>query len=586
MSKPHELHDRFTEVVHQRGLDHVVLTDDVELWMRWLGRGLSIVVLAGSILALMEFGAPRSHEYLAWEEAASLVALTVACVGLCTAWVWEPLGAGLTMVAGVFVGALAAYQYSLLIALGVALLFMVPAGLFLLAWQRTQSWVAVIVVGVVMTLVLTGGGAMALSFYDDGHGPTHPESVVTPLPASAVEWIWSGGVGNTSAVVTAKVPDGENVRLVYGKADSFEDARYQSSDFRGPVYRFNLSGLEPNTRYYYAVESDGLLDTVRRGTFSTFGKDTRVLAVAFGSCARTGSNAAVFDTIRLLEPDLYINTGDLHYGDVMENSLDAFASLYDLTLTQPGQAALYRSVPIAYTWDDHDFGPNDSSSTSPSRQAALLSYREHVPHYDFMLDGFDAPIAQAFTIGRTRFILTDTRSMRNPSTVADGPQKSMLGSEQLEWFLVEISTALDTFPIVVWVNSVPWITETEEQADHWGGYTFEREKIADAIAAAGSEGLIMLAGDAHMVAIDDGSNNSFASDGDGAFPVMQAAALDRNGSSKGGPYSEGMFPGGGQFGLMRISDKGDEVLVELTGLDWTGREVARLALRFDGESAS
>jgi phosphodiesterase/alkaline phosphatase D-like protein len=258
--------------------------------------------------------------------------------------------------------------------------------------------------------------------------------------------------------------------------------------------------------------------------------------------------------------------------------------LYDLTLTQPGQAALYRSVPIAYTWDDHDFGPNDASSTSPSRQAALISYRERVPHYGFSLDGPDAPIAQAFTIGRTRFILTDTRSMRDPKTDEDSADKTVLGSEQLEWFLKELSTSLDSYPVVVWVNSIPWITEVEEGADHWGGYSFERERIATVIAEAGSEGLVMLAGDAHMLAIDDGSNNSFDPEGRASFPVMQAAALDRNGSTKGGPYSEGTFPGGGQFGLMRIIDSGEEIEVELKGLDWTGTEIVSLSLRFDGGS--
>jgi len=582
MTRRFDMHERLTSAAHEYGLDHIVLTDEVEAWLRWIGRGLSVVVITGSVMAFIEFGAPRGHEYLAWEESASLVALTVACAGLFIAWIWEPFGAGLAMVAGMFVGALAAYQYSMLIALAATLLFLVPAGLFLLAWQRTQSWLAIMVVAAVMAGLLLTSGGMALAFYDDGHGPTHPESVVAQLPDSAVEWIWSGGVADTVAVVVAKVPDGETVRLAYGTAATFDGAAYRDANLRGPVYRFNLGSLKPNTRYYYAVEVDGVLDTARGGTFSTFGPDTQHLVVAFGSCARTGSNGAVFDTIRLLEPDLFINTGDLHYGDVMENSLDAFSHLYDLTLTQPGQDALFRSVPIAYTWDDHDFGPNDASSTSPSRQAALISYSEHVPHYEFAPDGSDAPIAQAFTIGRTRFILTDTRSMRDPRAVPDSPDKTVLGSEQRDWFLAELASSLADYPVVVWVNSIPWIAESEPDADHWGGYSFERQEIAAVIASAGSEGLVMLAGDAHMLAIDDGSNSSYMQDGSGSFPVMQAAAFDRRGSTKGGPYSEGTYPGGGQFGLMTISDRGDEVLLEMSGLDWTGREIVSLSLRFDG----
>lgn len=45
------------------------------------------------------------------------------------------------------------------------------------------------------------------------------------------------------------------------------------------------------------------------------------MIVAFASCVRTGSNGAAFDTIRQLDPDLFINAGDLHYGDVKSNSL-------------------------------------------------------------------------------------------------------------------------------------------------------------------------------------------------------------------------------------------------------------------------
>lgn len=583
MKKPTEMQERLSEVAHDHGLDHVVLTDEVGLWLRWIARGLSAVVLVGSLFALNEFGAPRSHEYVAWEEVASLAALALACLALLLAWLWEPLGGGLAMVAGVFVGALGAYQYSLLIALGVSLMFVVPAALFLLAWQRTQSWIGIIVVCSLMAFLLVGGGAMALSFYDEGHGPTHEASVAAPLPASAIEWIWAGGVTDRDAVVVAKVADGQTARLAFGTSSDLKDARYVPSDLRGPVHRFSLRELEPTTRYHYAVEVDGSVEFAMAGVFSTFGADTHSLVVAFGSCARTGSNGAVFDTIRRLQPDLFISTGDLHYGDVRENSLSAFSGLYDLTLSQPGQSALYRSVPIAYMWDDHDFGPNDSASTSPSRQAALLSYREHVPHYDFALAGPDAPIGQAFTIGRIRFILTDTRSMRDFKDTTDGPDKTMLGAEQLEWFLNEISTALVTYPTVVWVSSVPWIAEPEEGADHWGGYTFERDLIARTIADAGSDHLIVLAGDAHMVAIDDGSNSAYAP-GDG-FPVMQAAALDRNGSVKGGPYSEGAFAGGGQFGLMTIRDEGNQVVVELQGLDWEGTEIVALGLRFVGGSS-
>jgi hypothetical protein len=548
---------------HEHGLDHVVLTDDVEHWLRWTARVVSVIVIGAMAVALLQYGAPRSHEYIAWEQTASYVALVLATGGLLMAWWWQPFGAGLALISGVFVGALAAYQYNLLIALGIAMLFTVPAALFLLAWHRTQTWLSIIAVATVIGIVLLVGANAALAFYQDGHGPTHTESAVPVPPASATAWIWSGGVTDSSAVVTAKVEATTGVRLALSTTADLAGPIFIESSKRGPVYRFDLSGLAEATTYHYAIEADGAIDATKAGTFRTFTTDPVDFVVAFGSCARVGSNGAVFDTIRRHEPDLFINTGDLFYGDVLENSLDAFSAYYDVTLSRPGQSALYRSTPIAYTWDDHDYGPNDAASDSPSRQAALVSYREFVPHYQFALDGSDAPIAQAFSIGRVRFILTDTRSARDSKTEPDGRDKTMLGDEQLAWFLGELADAAERYPVVVWVSSVPWIAAAEQGADHWGGYAFEREQIATTIADLGIEGLIMVAGDAHMVAIDDGSNNDY----------------------KGGPYSEGTYPGGGRFGLLAVDDRGDVIEIHLSGLTWEDRELTSLQVVIPAESS-
>jgi hypothetical protein len=54
---------------------------------------------------------------------------------------------------------------------------------------------------------------------------------------------------------------------------------------------------------------------------------------------------------------------------------------------------------------------------------------------------------------------------------------------------------------------------------------------------------------------------------------MHAAALDRPGSVKAGPYSEGAHPGPGQFGLIEVDDDGSDITFTLRGMDWTGAEL-------------
>jgi hypothetical protein len=165
----------------------------------------------------------------------------------------------------------------------------------------------------------------------------------------------------------------------------------------------------------------------------------------------------------------------------------------------------------------------------------------------------------------------------------------MLGAAQREWLLDEIDAARGRYSLVVWVNPVPWITE-RRSGDGWGRYDWERRYIADHIRNAGMVNrLLMLSGDAHMVAIDDGTNSNFATDaqpGERGFPVMHAAPFDRYARHKGGPYSQGKAGRRilfgliqiQQFGLAEIHDDGNVLEVTLSGRNEDGDLLERMSL--------
>lgn len=382
-----------------------------------------------------------------------------------------------------------------------------------------------------------------------------------PPPPLAPAWAWSGAITPTSAGVVVKAQATDGRRLQLGTQPDLADAAsVEPTRTHDPVLRFALEALTPRTTYYYGLETDRV-EGPRIGRFTTFPAGPAPLRLAFGSCADTGSNHPVFDAIRAYAPDLYLVDGDLHYEDIREDDVFAYRDAYDRVFGAPRRAALHEAVPTAYVWDDHDYGPNDSDASAPGRAAAQAAYRQVVPHYP-LVAGASGPIHQAFSFGRIRFVLTDLRSARRPEA------GTMLGAAQRDWLLDALARAHETHALVVWISTVAWISDDSE-TDSWGGFPEERDLIARAIRDRALNRILMLSGDAHMLAIDDGRNNAF-----GGFPVFHAAPLDRPTSVKGGPYSEGVVTERGQFGTVEVDDDGgDRIAVRLRGRDARGDAV-------------
>ncbi|MEM9561298.1 MAG: alkaline phosphatase D family protein [Actinomycetota bacterium] len=403
-----------------------------------------------------------------------------------------------------------------------------------------------------------------------------PGSSAPPLPDGPIRWIWTGATTSTSADVRLRPTDGSAAaRLALSASAELTHPHWVDGTRAdgSPVVRCTATGLEPDTTYHYAPEVDGVLDRGAGGSFRTFPEGPSSFLVAFGGCAQTGSNRAVFDAIADLEPTLFGVIGDFHYADVDTDDVARFHDALDRVLRSPAQSALYRSTSVAYVWDDHDYGTDNADRTAPSRPAAMAAYRQYVPSYE--LAGPTTSIHQAFTIGRVRFVMTDARSERDPSGLPDDADKSMLGPDQKAWLKAELVRASSTHALVVWIQPVPWTGVAEVGGDSWGGYSTERRELADFLVDEGITNLVMVSGDAHMVAIDDGTNTNLSDRGrldtpTGGFPLLHVAALDQVGSRKGGPYSHGEFPGGARFGTVEVIDDGSTIDVVLAGRDWRG----------------
>lgn len=373
-------------------------------------------------------------------------------------------------------------------------------------------------------------------------------------------WSLAGGVTSTSAEFRVRGPakdDGKQRVFVVStnpnlalERDRILSEPVTYSDYSPEehfVKRLTLDSLEPLTAYYYGVfrpkitPNSGLVEG-EVGAFTTpsLPGNRMNFRIATGSCALTGSRSDIFTEALDLDPMLFVHTGDLHYEDLSNVSIDRRLEAFDKVFGSPTQRLLFRRTIFTYIWDDHDWLANNADGTDvQSGSIAKQSYTLGIPHYPLgsaSQDEGNAAKYQAFTIGTVRFIITDLRSESVKST-ADFPGR-IYSEEQRDWFFGELSQA-SNYDFVVWVTSRPWTGVDRVGGDGWGGFVEDRDELSSLIAdtiGSGPRNLMVISGDNHQVAFDDGSSTDYSYQGNfpGGFPILHSGPLANLGA--GGLY--------------------------------------------------
>jgi phosphodiesterase/alkaline phosphatase D-like protein len=399
---------------------------------------------------------------------------------------------------------------------------------------------------------------------------------------------FSGAVTDSSAVVVYKVslPD-QDCRVEYAMEASMEGSRFsatrRSSAANANYVKVRLEDLEPETTYHFRLELNGEIVERSRGKFRTFARSAKSFRFAFGNSLksesrRSGMRASLDEDILF-----FLNTGDIHYDDIDVPDLGRFRNSYQKAFLRRDMTRLGRSTPLVFIWDDHDYGPNNSDRTAPGRLQSGRAYRECIPHYPLPARESNGAIYQAFSVNETRVVMTDLRSRRDPNKTPDSPEKSMMGKEQLAWFLDEIRESAATHRLVIWGSSVPYTAEKREGGDHWGGFTHERRTIANFLKENEIENLLIVSGDAHSVLCNLGTGNNYSDyEGDGLFEVLTSPLDNWATSVKGGPWSKIFVPEPGQlvYGLLEVDYGDDATTVIFKAFDTDRQMVMRAEKTF------
>ncbi len=278
------------------------------------------------------------------------------------------------------------------------------------------------------------------------------------------------------------------------------------------VATVRLSGLMPGMRYTYRVLVDSRLVPQRTATgFATqplwqYRADPPTATVAFGSCfydndefARPGTpyggDTSVFRSIAALQPDAMVWLGDnVYLRETDWWSAEGIAARYAHGRATPDLQPLLAATPQYAIWDDHDYGPDDSDRSYIQKGASLDVFRRFWPNPTHGLPELPGVFTQ-FQIADAEFFLLDDRSYRSPNGTPATAPRTMLGEAQLTWLLDALTASRAPFKIVGIGGQV--VNPTSIFETYANVAPEERQRLLDAIAERGIDGVVFLSGDRH-----------------------------------------------------------------------------------------
>lgn len=416
---------------------------------------------------------------------------------------------------------------------------------------------------------------------------------VAPVGRGWVMSRWVGATTPSGATVTARTLAAAKARLVVSSNAQLTSPQAYSDlmtpDSNG-VVRMPVTGLDADTRYYYGIEVDGVIDPDYTGTFRTYPTPGKPASFSFvaGSCAANFSNSETFDTIRnrmglnSRKALFFQHLGDIHYRDTATNDPVAFQRNYDQVFAASRQLETFAGITTHYTWSDHDSGGPNSDGSSPALPAAQSAYRSRVPSY--ALPAADGKgIYYSYAVGRVKFIVTDGRSYMSPIAATDNATKTKLGQNQKDWLKNELLDA--NYPFKVWFHEDAWNNaSTFTGDDTWSAYQTERTELANFIKT-NAVPVIYVHGDMHALAADDGTNSA------GNMPLICAAPMEQTGYVGNGAWTAGVYPTSNlsqtykNIAWFDVVDTGDVISVRFSGISVDTGET-KVSLRVDKTTPS
>ncbi|GIW94599.1 MAG: alkaline phosphatase [Pirellulaceae bacterium] len=328
---------------------------------------------------------------------------------------------------------------------------------------------------------------------------------------------------NRSAPNAAQVPIDEiegacpaaagRVRLLYGAKADLSDARQLDwidvADSDDGIHKFTVRDLVPDTTYYYAVQAalpgSDQVGSQLVGQFRTAPPEDAPSRVRF--CVMTcqgyhdrdhAEGHPIYPSMIARQPHFLVLTGDLVYYDndpPRATNVPLARLHWQRMFSLPRLRSALAQAGAYWLKDDHDTLSNDSWPGMTYGELTFAQGQEL-----FQQQAPIGPVSyRTFRWGRDLQVwFSEGRDFRSPNRVKDGPEKTIWGAEQREWFQKTVLESDATWKILVSPTPLVGPDRPNKNDNHANaGFSYEGEQIRAWLKEHVPDNFFVVCGDRH-----------------------------------------------------------------------------------------
>jgi len=329
--------------------------------------------------------------------------------------------------------------------------------------------------------------------------------------------------GRPNIKPTVEFPEGYNIKTIQGAVPGSEGkARlkyrikgekdwtqmdWQSVDpDRAHSTQFMLSDLSAGKEYEILVETSPLkgkrVSASIEGKFKTAPAKDVPAEVNFIVTTGTSypdvdseTGYKIYPSSLKLDPEFFVHTGDIVYYDGMGKTADLARWHWDRMYSYPNNIEYHRKVASYFIKDDHDTWMNDCYPGLKTKFMGDFTYEQGT---QIFLDEVPMRERTYRTIrwGKDLQIwLVEGRDYRSPNPAPDGPEKTIWGMEQMEWFKKTVQESDATYKVLISPTPVVGPDRGKKNDNHANiGFKYEGDIVRKFMS---ENNMVSVCGDRH-----------------------------------------------------------------------------------------